>query len=578
MSEEYTMLYEFLDELNLDGIILRQTAVRPYSRGQVAAMLTEAMAKDSLLSPRQREELQFYSQEFALELDTLPDYTFYGLRNRAQWITPISNLSLIDPSLHLRTRDGNFTLAVRPILGMDLLYNKHGLCRHQRVGAEIRMDIVRHLSVWGSLRDNSYYGTRLDNARYLLDRPGLQYKEATNTSGGHVGDYSDMRGGVKAYAWWGSIGVQREAVRWGEASHASNILSGHNPAVPMLTMQLTPCSWFQFDYFHAWLVSNVLDSTSYYRELNTVGQLEYEYRPAKKYMAANMFTFTPIKYLSFSVGNSIIYGESTIQAAYFIPFAFYKSLDHLLTKGVNSENQNSQVFGSISVRPWDHIRLYGSLYVDEISFSRLKRNNPQHNPISYLVGFEWSGWPVRSLSLRGEFLRSYIACYTHSIEQLTYASNSYNMGHYLGDNAQSLYLQLRYRPVRGLSLSLDYLRDTKYNEYAYLRDGWINGQRIREGGITETISQKPFNERTWQNDRVGFHAVYEVFQNCYAHIDLLYNYARAFVTSGTHYCTNGGDPNVPLSSEWRGDYLNRYTPVFYQGKNLTFECGLNFGF
>ena len=185
---------------------------------------------------------------------------------------------------------------------------------------------------------------------------------------------------------------------------------------------------------------------------------------------------------------------------------------------------------------------------------------------------------MRGLSLRGEFLRSYIACYTHSIEQLTYASNSYNMGHYLGDNAQSLYLQLRYRPVRGLSLSLDYLRDTKYNEYAYLRDGWINGQRIREGGITETISQKPFNERTWQNDRVGFHAVYEVFQNCYAHIDLLYNYARAFETSGTHYCTNGGDPNVPLSSEWRGDYLNRYTPVFYQGKNLTFECGLNFGF
>lgn len=581
VSEEYTMLYEFLDELNIDGVILRQTAIRPYSRGQVAAMLSEALTKDSLLSPRQREELAFYSQEFALELDTLPDYTFYGLRNRAQWITPVSNLSLIDPSLHLRTRNGLFTLAIRPILGMDLLYNRHGLCRRQRVGAEIRMDIVRHVSVWGSLRDNSYYGSRLDNGCYLLDRPGLQYKEATNTSGGHVGDYSDMRGGVKAYAWWGSIGVQRESVRWGEASHASNILSGHNPAVPMLTMQLTPCPWFQFDYFHAWLVSNVLDSTSYYRELNTLGQLEYEYRPAKKYMAANMFTFTPIKYLSFSIGNSIIYGESTIQAAYFIPFAFYKSLDHLLTKGVNSENQNSQVFGSISVRPWEHIRLYSSLYIDEVSFSRLKKNNPENNPISYLVGFEWSGWPVRGLSLRGEFLRSYIACYTHSIEQLTYASNSYNMGHYLGDNAQSIFLQLRYRPVRGLSLSLEYLCDTKFNEYAYLRDGWLNGQRVREGGITETISQKPFNERTWRNDRVGFHAVYEVFQNCYAHIDLLYNYARAFETSGTHDCTKttGVDlSSLPLTSEWRGDYLNRYTPLFYQGKNVTFECGLNFGF
>lgn len=591
------MLYEFLDELIMDGICMRQTAVRPYSRGQVAGMLTEAMAKDSLLSPRQREELDFYAQEFALELNALPDYSFYGLRNRAQWRRETGeglemggrgpkskadfNLSLVSPAFHLKTADNKFKMAIKPILGMDLAYNKHGLTRHQRVGAEIRMDIVNHVAIWGSLRDNSYYGQRLDNPGYLLNRPGLQYKEATNTSGGHVGDYSDMRGGVMAYAWWGSIGVQREAIRWGESNHCSNILSGHNPAVPMLTMQLTPCKWFQFDYFHAWLVSNVLDSTSFYVEENTLGQTEREYRPAKKYMAANMFTFIPCKYVQFSFGNSIIYGESTIQAAYFIPFAFYKSLDHLLTKGVNSENQNSQVFGSISVRPWDHIQLYGSLFIDEISFSRLKPNNRENNPISYLVGFNWSGWPVRGLSLKAEFMRSYIATYKHSIAQLAYTSNSYNMGHYMGDNAQSIYVQLKYRPVRGLSLSLDYTNDTKYNDYAYLRAGVDpeTKQRVKEGGISETIAQKPFNEKTWRNDMIGFHAVYEVFQNCYAHIDLIYNNARAYSTSGTHYCTQQAKTvNEPLLSEFRGDYLNAYTPSFYQGKNLTFECGLNFSF
>lgn len=597
VSGEYTMLYEFLDELLMDGICVRQTAVMPYTRGQVAGMLAEAMEKDSLLSPRQREELDFYAEEFALELDTIPDYSFYGIRNRAQWRRmagegleiggkgPLSkadfNLSLVSPALHLKTSDNKFKMAIKPILGMDLAYNKRGgLTRHQRVGAEIRMDIVNHLSVWGSLRDNSYYGQRMDNGSYLINRPGLQYKEATNSSGGHVGDYSDMRGGVKAYAWWGSIGVEREPIRWGESTYCSNIISGHAPAVPMLTMQLTPCRWFQFDYFHAWLVSNVLDSTRYYLEDNTLGQKEKEFRPAPKYMAANMFTFIPCKYVSFSFGNSIIYGESTIQAAYFIPFAFYKSLDHLLTKGVNSENQNSQIFGSISVRPWDHIQLYTSVFVDEISFSRFKRGNRQNNPISYLVGFNWSGWPVRGLSLKAEFMRSYIATYKHSIDQLTYASNNYNIGHYMGDNAQSIHAELKYRPVRGLSLSLSYTNDTKYNDYAYLRDGrTASNQRVREGGISETISQKPFNEKTWQNDEIAFHAVYEVFQNCYAHIDVTYNNARAYTTSGTHYCiTEGQDVDTPTPSEFRGDYLNCYTPLFYQGKNLTLECGLNFNF
>ena len=62
-----------------------------------------------------------------------------------------------------------------------------------------------------------------------------------------------------------------------------------------------------------------------------------------------------------------------MQAAYFIPIAFFKSLDHLLTKGLGSENQNSQVFASISVRPTDHLRLYGSFYLDEFKLARLKK-------------------------------------------------------------------------------------------------------------------------------------------------------------------------------------------------------------
>ena len=576
---EYTEIYDFIEELTTDGIISSNAAVKPYTRDAIAKMLLQAQQRDSLLSKRQREDLQFYLQDYALECDTLPVYSSYGHRHVTQWITPVSNLSLADPSLHILTKDKVFKMRFRPILGMDLNYNTHGLLMHRVYGAEIQMDIAHHFSIWGSIRDNSWSGQGVSGSKitqplFLNDLAGVQYKEAN-----YGGDFSDSRGGVSLYTWWGSIGVQRERIQWGDAQHCSNILSAHNPAVPMVTLQLTPCKWFQFDYFHAWLVSNVLDSTYYYVEQEKEGVTGREYRPANKFMAANMFTFMPCKYVQFSFGNSIVYAERNVQAAYFIPIAFYKSLDHLMTKGLGSENQNSQAFASITVRPTDHLRLYGSFYLDEFKFARLKKGNAENNPVSYLVGFNWSGWPVRGLALRGEFMRSYIACYTHSIAVLDYTSNSYKMGHYMGDNAQSIFVQLAYRPSRSLRLTLDYTCDTKYRAYEYLRYN-IAGSRIPD----PIIAQKPFSEPIWRNDQLRFRAVYEVFNNCYAHVDLTYSNIRTFApTSARIEGEDRGWNADGTSRELAGDdlvnyYLNKYTPTYLQGKNVTLTCGLSFGF
>ena len=542
---EYTEVYDFIEELTTDGVIRTNAAIKPYTRDYIAARLMEAQSRDSLLNRRQKADLQFYLQDYALECDTLPTYYSYGHRHVTQWITPVSNLSLVDPSLHILTKDKIFKMRIRPILGMDLSYNKNGLLMHRVYGAELQMDIAKHLSIWGSIRDNSWSGQGIEGSRvtkplYLNNLAGVQYKEAN-----YGGDFSDSRGGISLYAWWGSIGVQRERIQWGDAQHCSNILSAHNPAVPMVTLQLTPCKWFQFDYFHAWLPSNVIDSTYWYMEQQTATSTQREYRPANKFMAANMFTFMPCKYVQFSFGNSIVYAERNVQAAYFIPIAFYKSLDHLLTKGLHTENQNSQAFASISVRPTDHLRLYGSFFLDEFKLARLKKSNPQKNPVSYLVGFNWSGWPVKGLALRGEFMRSYIATYVHSIKVLDYTSNSYQMGHYMGANSQSIWLQLSYRPTRSLRLTLDYTSDTKYTAYDYIR-----------GDISKIIAETPFKNAIWKNDEIKFRAVYEVFNNCYAHVDCAYSYARA---------NNQAD-------------LDTYSPVYLQGKKLTFGCGLSFGF
>ena len=576
-------LYDFLDELLTDGVVVHQTAVRPYTRAQVAKMLTEAQAADTLLNVRQKKDLAFYLNEFALERDTM-------VSNYVQYTDHSTyNLSLADPQFSYRSKDNIFKMRLRPILGGNFIMSKKGVIFHRWYGAELQMDIAKHLSIWGSLRDNSWSGDWLsktyfptDNDRRLGARihygasqvqpalmpiAGVQYKEAS-----YGGDFSDSKGGISLYAWWGSISLQRENIRWGDAYHASNILSGRAPAAPMISLQLTPCKWFQFDYFHAWLVSNVLDSTSYYLENTTNKGVQVKnYRPMNKFMAANMFTFTPIKQLSFSIGNSIIYAEQTIQAAYLIPIAFYKSLDHLLTKGVYTQNQNSQAFASVSVRPVEHLHVYGSFYLDEFSLKRLKPSNKENNPISYLVGFNWSGWPIKGLSLKGEFVRSYIACYTHSIDALTWQSNSFDMGHYLGDNAQSIYAELAYRPIRGLLVKMSYTHDTKYNSYAYLRNYRDANGVIRDGGISETLAQKPFDHAIFRNEVVRLDGVYEVHPNMFLSLALEYNHARG--------CNNIIGEHI--ASEDVGDaqyYLDKYMPLYYQGKNFTVSAAFSFGF
>jgi hypothetical protein len=243
----------------------------------------------------------------------------------------------------------------------------------------------------------------------------------------------------------------------------------------------------------------------------------------------------------------------------------------LLTKGIASQNQNSQLFASLSVRPVEHLHLYGSFYVDEFKLARLKPSNAEHNPVSYLLGFNCSGWPVRGLSLKGEFTRTGIACYTHSIDALTWTSNSFNMGHYMGDNAQSIYAELAYRPIRGMLLKLAYTNDIKYNSYAYLRIYRGEDGIIRDGGIAETISQKPFDHAIFQNDEVRLEGIYEVHPNMYLTLSFAYNNAQGYDNLKTN----------AIASEDLGDaqyYLDKYAPRFYQGKNFTTSMAFSFGF
>jgi hypothetical protein len=269
------------------------------------------------------------------------------------------------------------------------------------------------------------------------------------------------------------------------------------------------------------------------------------YKP--KYMAANMFTVIPTPGLQFSFGNSIVYGDIPMQPAYLVPFMFFKSIDHTINAGI--ENQNSQMFGNLSLRLIKHLHLYGTLYIDEFSFSRINDPN-RHNFYSWKAGARLSNWPVQNVSLTYEMTKTVPLTFEHRIPVLTYATNDYNLGHYLGDNSRDYYIELAVKPLSRFTLKVSYLYAVHGNEYRY--------------AMGETrVDEYPFmQDKTWDNETLSFNASYEFSSNAYIFAGYTYRNIQGYSADGQ-----------PASY-----YLSRYTPEMFHGETWTGRFGFCFGF
>ncbi|GAB1415501.1 hypothetical protein MASR2M117_09070 [Paludibacter sp.] len=551
----YYRIYDFIDELANEGLIDVNSAVKPYSQQFIAEKLNEvnvlyenSNSKSSKLSRRQIKELKFYLNEYALELNMLPhanNYLFKSDKSFASLLPPV-----------ISYKDDFFRARITPILGMHLTFNSNGKLDKRWYGADFQGMLGKNISIYGSLRDITNMGADvISRPLYLNDEPGYEY-----TFGA---DFSDSRGGIKYSNKYMSIGLMKDNIIWGDNYHGSNIISGRAPSFPMIYLQVKPAKWFELNYFHGWLVSNVLDSTSFYIENETVKH----YRPSNKYIAANLFTLTPIDKLKLSIGNSIVYAERNIIPSFFIPVAFYKSMDHALTKGLGVENQNSQLFINVSSRNLKHTHFYASAFIDEFQLRRLSPKSKDKNPISYKVGVNVSNFPVKNLSFTGEYTRSNIINYKHSIPNITWASNSYNLGHYLGDNAEEIYASILYKPFRGLDFHAYYINAKHGNEYEYIRRGMFNGTRY---SIVNIISNPSLGDVIWTNQTIGFKATYELFRNAYAIVKVENSDIR-----GHDAVSDQVFGEIRMTAQ---EALDRYTPKFYQGNNTTLTMGFSLGF
>ena len=537
----YTEIYDFVDELANEHLIDINSSIKPYSRQQVYFWLIEAQGAEGL-NKRMKKQIAFYLKEFQMEspTDTINPYGTSKYNLVKKW-THESAMQL--DQLGFIYKDKNFMFNIKPIWGVDYRTNNTGAVRHFWGGVEAHANMGKHWGMYASLRDNSITEI-MAFPSYLTQEEGGNYK--IGEGGRPGGDYSEMRGGI-TYTWkWGDFGLIKDHLQVGDNYHGANILSGRTPSYAMIKLHMKPVKWFDFNYHHGWLVSEDVDSNLSY--WSTAGTYKEVFRP--KYIASNMFTFIPWSGISFGIGNSIIYTDlGGAHAAYLIPFMFFKSIDHTLNHGV--ENQNSQMFANLSIRRIKHLHLYGTVYFDEFKKERVSVDT-LHNFISYKVGVRLSNWPLKNVSLTFEYTHTNPMTYKHTVSGLTYASNKFGLGHYLMDNSKELYLALRVKPISRLYIKAEYFYAMHGDDYDY---------NNHNSGYSP-VSIPVLENKTWDNTTLGFYATYELLNRVY--LRLYYT-----VTNIQGYDLNGRTAN---------DYLKKFSPEFYWGKQDTFGIGFNIGF
>ena len=532
-------IYEFLDELANIRIISINSAVKPYSRLFISQRLKEAEEKPDQLNSRQKKELDFYLRDFGKELEKQRydgatvqttfakasvvkgsnDTTERGSGgSKVEWFN--GKTKRLDMFYY---QDSVFSLTVNPILGGEIFTNSSGKATYIRNGVEAR-GYIKNWGFYASLRDN-HENPLLGLPQYLTQRVDGHIKGST--------DWSEMQGGV-TYSWkWGSAGLVKDNMEWGNNYNGANIFGGNNPSFVQLRLHISPVKWFDFNYFHGWLNSMVVDSNNSFWVTNSYGT-SYRQVYHRKFIAGNMFTFTPFRYLNISAGNSIVYDNVTANPAYLIPLFFYKSVDHSLSSGI--DNMNSQMFFDISSRQIKNLHLYATWFIDELSVSRFTNKNAW-NFFSWKAGFRLTDLPVSNLSFTTEFTYTYPLAFQHYIPTITFQDQGYNLGHYLKDNAREWYIALDYHPVRTLDVNLFFLDA-------------IRGPDYTELGV-DRVGNPPLAFVQWHNTSFGLKASYQVINDLYTWV--------SFTAS-----------NITGDARW--------SPEYFFGRKNTVNFGLTFGF
>lgn len=488
-------IYQFLSRLSQKGIIELKDEIRPLSRQYIynnLLMTNDLLTNDPdlPLTELEKQELKFYLQDYNIEssteykvLSTEHDQSSHRVTSAAR-NRDVNNVTSIPASLGEKSKDSTLTsnfspltsnpssnpsiftlnwsrnyfrlftysndifrINIDPIFGIKIGSRDGSSYKHYYGGARFYGYLGSDLAFSFDFRDNTESGDKLDRTKTFTPETGIIRSYVKSNSF----QYSEIRTTI-SYNWkWGSITAAKDFLNWGYGKSGLIVNSSKAPSFPFIRLDLQPADWVSFNYTHAWLGSNVVDSSEVYASLRN-GANRISFR--EKYLASHTITLYPIQGLSVSLGESVVYSDK-LEMAYLFPLMFFRAADHYLSKNNNNAGANSQFFFGISSRnqiPNTH--LYGSILIDEIALADMFNPERERNQTAFTLGASVVDLPIENLNLTLEYTKIYPFVYRHYIPTQTYESDNYTLGHWMGHNSDLLYGSLEYRILRGLKTEL----------------------------------------------------------------------------------------------------------------------------
>ena len=453
----YEDVYNFLRRVSQKGIIEFNDLIRPLPRTYIAEKLLETDSLSSKLTSLEREELKFFLKDFYFE-----KWIIDGNTDKKENLDYFSS----DPADRWRMFSyggEGFKINANLILGAEIGSVKKAKQTHYWNGFYSYGYISDILGFSFDFRDNTEEGTTLDKTRKFTPETGVNARSDLNyyPYPPDKMEYSEAKMMFATNWKWGSIAAGKEFLEWGYADNGLLVISQKAPSFPLIRLDIHPVDWLSFNYFHAWLASDVIDSTSFYS--TATGTLRYQFR--EKYLASHTLSIKPTRGLDISLGESIIYADK-LQFLYLIPIAFFRLADHYLSRQSNEAGSNAQFFFNVSSK--GHIKnthLYGTLFIDELTIDGLFDPAKQRNQIGFTLGSSLTDLPLENLTLKLEYTKIYPYAYQHYVSTTTYESDSYVLGHWMNNNADQVYGSMQYRFFRGLEV-LVYARYIRQGERA----------------------------------------------------------------------------------------------------------------
>jgi hypothetical protein len=521
-------IYNFLSELRIRGIIDYNTAVLPLSRKEIATALWAADSSNSLTNI-QRKELDFWKQEFGKDIGSGKVHRVGKFFKRREF-----NDHKLKKRLDLfYFANDLFQVTVNPIIsGIGMVNTDKDFRRYQNWGGEVYGRIGKGFGFYFSARDYLEQPNWNGQPNLSPELGGVHRNSGTINNGI---EYFEIRAGV-TYGWkWGQVGILKDHLQLSSAPKDQIILSKRAPSFPRFHLQLKPVKWAELTYTFGWLNSELVDSARSYMTGNGVYREVYH----SKFIAANLVTVRPWKYLSFSLGSSVVFADNNFNAGHFIPIMFYTALDHSFNGQRNNAGQNSQIYADLNFDLLGWGRVYGSVMIDEIKLSEMFNPEQQRNSLAFQVELESRIFTAWNLKFYGSYTRVRPGVYNHYISTTTYAHANYRLGYFLGENSDAWKAGVQFRPLPKFRVVLEYQR-------------WRKGPAVIFDHTPAALTGADFMSRALtHSDQISLNLRYQIIND--VSVRLILNHVNGR-TDGTYPFPNVSETSV--SDTWFGFGLN----------------------